>query len=71
MRVQVAFPKWGDGPGALEARRWYTYDAPDGLQVGQKVELPGSFEHPDKQVGTVMAVESDYDGPVRPIERVL
>jgi len=49
-------------PGA--ARR-YTYEAPDGTKVGDTVTVPGPpWDRRSPQQGTVVSLQSDYDGPV-------
>jgi primosomal protein N' len=50
----------------IGAKRLYTYDAPDGTQVGDAVTVPPSWGH-DPMPGRVAEIGSDYDGEIRAV----
>jgi hypothetical protein len=61
-----------EGEGhALKAARAYTYRVTEPVAVDDIVEVPGNWLHPGPQEATIIALESDYDGPVSPIRRVI
>lgn len=63
MRVQVTFDEGGPRP--------YTYDAPDGVTVGDRVLVPPTAVRDDEQQATVVALGSPYNGDVRRVVAAL
>lgn len=52
----------------IGAERNYTYEAPEGTKAGDTVTVPGPpWNRRSTKQGTVLALESDYDGPVRKV----
>jgi hypothetical protein len=46
-----------------------TYEIDDGIKIGDKVRVPGSSGMiDDGDIGTVVAIGSDYDGPCKRAE---
>jgi primosomal protein N' len=48
----------------IGARRAYTYEAPDGTQVGDRVTVPDAFGGREPIGGRVVALGSAYEGPI-------
>lgn len=64
--------------GITGAFRDYTYswefnplEGGQPLKVGDRVELPPNQMQPEGSSGTVVALSSDYDGPMKSIVRVI
>lgn len=49
--------------------RGYTYEGSADLEVGDRVVLPGSWNHPEEQVGTIISLQTRYQGEVKNVVR--
>lgn len=70
MKIEIFFGRHIATPGNFYGRG-YAYECHEPVQVGDIVQLPGNAVNPEPQEGTVIALDSAYEGDMATVVKVV